>query len=54
MALGKTKNTYAVFKCPTNGGLPLWWWVGPACRDRNDHLPPRSSYVSDTMLFSHE
>jgi len=24
---------------------------GPACRDRNDHQPPRSSYVSDTVLF---
>jgi len=30
------------------------WWVGPACKDRNDHQPPGSSYVSDTVLFSHE
>jgi len=29
----------------TNCGRSLWWWVGPACRDRNDHQPPGSSYV---------
>jgi len=39
---------------PTNGGRPLWWWVSSACRDRNDHQPPWSSYVSDTVLFSYE
>jgi len=33
---------------------PLWWWVGPACRNRNDHQPPGSSYVSGTVLFRHE
>jgi len=22
---------------------PLWWWVGPACRDWNDHQSPGSS-----------
>jgi len=31
---------------PTNGGRPLWWWVGPACRDRNNQQLPGSSYVS--------
>jgi len=25
-----------------------------ACRDRNDHQPPGSSYVSDPVLFSQE
>jgi len=39
---------------PTNGGRPLWWWVGPACRGRDDYQPLRSSYVSDTVLFSHD
>jgi len=24
------------------------------CRERNDHQPPGSSDVSDTVLFSHE
>jgi len=38
---------------PTNGGRPLRWWVGPVSRDRNDHQPPGSSYVSNTALFSH-
>jgi len=33
------------FLSPTNGGRPLWWWVGPACRDRNDHQPPESSIL---------
>jgi len=33
---------------------PLWWWVDPACRDRNDHKLPGSSYGSDTVLFSHK
>jgi len=37
---------------PTNSGLPLWWWVGPAYRDRNDHQRPGPSYVSDTVLFT--
>jgi len=32
----------------------LWWWVGPACREWNEHQPPRSSFVSKTVLFSHE
>jgi len=36
----------------TNGGRPLWWWVDPACRDRNDHQPHGSFYVSDTSLFT--
>jgi len=36
---------------PTKDGRRLWWWVGPACRDRNNHHPPGSSYVSDTTLF---
>jgi len=37
---------------PTNGGRPLWWWVGLACTDRNDHQPPESYYVSDTVLLA--
>jgi len=24
----------------TNGDRRLWWWIGPECRDRNDHQPP--------------
>jgi len=40
---------------PTKDGRPLWWWVSFATlyafRDRNDHHPPGSSYVSDTALF---
>jgi len=30
------------------------WALRLECRDRNDHQPTRSSYVSDTVLFSHE
>jgi len=30
---------------------PLWWWVGPVCRDRNDHKPIGSSYVTNRVLF---
>jgi len=37
---------------PTNDCRPLWWWVGPACRDRNDHQPPGSYYVSDSVLLA--
>jgi len=33
---------------------PLWSWVGPTCSDRYDHQFPGSSYVSGTVLFSHE
>jgi len=39
---------------PTKDGRLLWWWVGMrryAFRDRNDHHPTGSSYVSDTVLF---
>jgi len=31
-----------------------WALQHSACRDRNDEQPPGSSYVSDTVLFSHE
>jgi len=30
------------------------WSVGPMCKERNDHQPPGSSYVSDTVQFNHE
>jgi len=33
---------------PCGGGWALWRY---AFRDRNDHHPPGSSYVSDTALF---
>jgi len=32
-----------------NGSRRLWWWMSPACRDRNDLQG--LSYVSDTALF---
>jgi len=36
---------------PTNSGRLLRWWVGSACRDRNDHQPPVSFYVNNTAIF---
>jgi len=36
---------------PCDGG---WALRRSACRDRNDHQPRGSSYVSDTVQFSHE
>jgi len=39
---------------PTNDGRPPgggWALRRYAFRDRNDHHPPRSSYVRDTALF---
>jgi len=36
---------------PCGGGWALQRF---ACRDRNDHQPPGSSYASDTAIFNHE
>jgi len=39
---------------PTNGGRPCGggWALRRSAWDRNDHQPPGSSYLSDTVLFS--
>jgi len=52
-SLNMNPSMVAVALCGGEWALcrPLWWWVGPVCRDRNKHQTPGSSYVSDTAPF---
>jgi len=39
------------YRVPPTVVAPLWWWVGPACRDRNDHQPSRGHPMSVTQCY---